>query len=783
MTSFLFSTRLEVSQDGTCQYSVIQEAINASITGDTVYVHPGIYYENLIINKSISLVSDYEYTGNNADARTTVLDGNYSQNDNGSVIFMKGQADNYWDIYICGFVIQHGSGHNEGWANDPDPGYRAGGGVYARFVNLTLRKNLIRNNKAQQGGGIEVFTAIVTLKENTICYNEGYAQGGGITIRCNQNEEANMIFDPNLLNNIYCNYSGRGQEINTAVYTPNINVIVDTFTVENPDFYYLYAADLGGGYIQNKITYNIQHSKIPQVESDLYVSTEGDNENSGFTPEDPLQTIAYALNIIKADSLHHRTIYVANGVYSESENNQYFPLHLKSYVDLEGESKENTILDREGGIFIIYSFSYYHTNPGENGNFVALTKDCKIENFKLINQDYWNYIRLCYPDNIYLNNIECTENTDLKFSTVWLIEPKKMRINNLTINKVTCGVGILVYSGLGVNNFTNIVINDNYPNTDPGIEYGVGMSLVNNNIYSPNCTNNIINSQITNNQNVCYDWSFLGSGIIIGDDSKVNLINSTISGNQGVGNGGAISLKGCSYGDVKLNIYNSILYGDTPNEIVLDGSRGPTELTVKNSLVQGGQWDIVTVGSNILNWLGGNIDEDPLFMGGDNIDDPNYYRLTEGSPCIDAGTLDLPEGVVLPETDLAGNPRIYGDTIDMGAYEWQGTDGNENNTTPTVEKSRLLNWPNPFGLDGGRNGTGTNVKLYLQHDGDVDISIYNIRGQKVRTLSKGFCVKGEYNNFWNGTNDNNKRVSSGNYFIKLSVDGEVQAVRKCLLLK
>jgi len=42
MTSFLFSTRLEVSQDGSCAYTIIQQAINACSTGDTVYVHPGI---------------------------------------------------------------------------------------------------------------------------------------------------------------------------------------------------------------------------------------------------------------------------------------------------------------------------------------------------------------------------------------------------------------------------------------------------------------------------------------------------------------------------------------------------------------------------------------------------------------------------------------------------------------------------------------------------------------------------------------------------------------------
>jgi len=353
-----------------------------------------------------------------------------------------------------------------------------------------------------------------------------------------------------------------------------------------------------------------------------------------------------------------------------------------------------------------------------------------------------------------------------------------MNIDNLTIDKTKCSGGLDVFSGLGVNNFRNIIINDNDPNTDTEMTYGIGIGLYND-CYLSDCTSNFINSQITNNTNANYDWSYNGSALGVSLHSKANLVNCTISGNQGVATGGAISL---DYGS-ELNIYNSILYGDTPNEIVMDGRYYSNTLTVKNSLVQGGQWGVVTVGGNTLNWLSGNIDEDPLFMGGDDIDDPNYYRLTENSPCIDAGTLDLPEGVVLPETDLAGNPRIYGDTVDMGAYEWQGTDGNSNNTIPTIEKSRIINWPNPFGLDGGRNGTGTNVKLFLENDGDIAITIYNIRGQKVKTLTKGYCVKGKYNNFWNGTNDNGKRVSSGNYFIKLSVNGEVQAVRKCLLLK
>ena len=46
------------------------------------------------------------------------------------------------------------------------------------------------------------------------------------------------------------------------------------------------------------------------------------------------------------------------------------------------------------------------------------------------------------------------------------------------------------------------------------------------------------------------------------------------------------------------------------------------------------------------------------------------YRLSGNSPCIDAG-INTP-AMFIPDTDLAGKPRIYNNIIDMGCYEWQG---------------------------------------------------------------------------------------------------------------
>lgn len=57
----------------------------------------------------------------------------------------------------------------------------------------------------------------------------------------------------------------------------------------------------------------------------------------------------------------------------------------------------------------------------------------------------------------------------------------------------------------------------------------------------------------------------------------------------------------------------------------------------------------------------GNLADDPQFVDAEGGD----FRLATGSPCINAGDNNAVSG----ETDLDGNPRIMGETVDMGAYE------------------------------------------------------------------------------------------------------------------
>ena len=88
----------------------------------------------------------------------------------------------------------------------------------------------------------------------------------------------------------------------------------------------------------------------------------------------------------------------------------------------------------------------------------------------------------------------------------------------------------------------------------------------------------------------------------------------------------------------------------------------------------------------------------------------------------------------------------------------------------------LSNYPNPF------NPT-TRIHYSIIEKSNVRISVFNIKGQLVKSLINGQQNPGDYSVIWNGKDDNANNVSTGIYFYKLNVNGEEKAMRKCLLIK
>lgn len=65
---------------------------------------------------------------------------------------------------------------------------------------------------------------------------------------------------------------------------------------------------------------------------------------------------------------------------------------------------------------------------------------------------------------------------------------------------------------------------------------------------------------------------------------------------------------------------------------------------------------------------------------------------------------------------------------------------------------------------------------------DLYLDIYNIRGQKVKTLLNEHKEAGKHNIIWEGIDDNGKKVSSGVYFYKIK-NGKFTATKKMILMK
>jgi len=91
-------------------------------------------------------------------------------------------------------------------------------------------------------------------------------------------------------------------------------------------------------------------------------------------------------------------------------------------------------------------------------------------------------------------------------------------------------------------------------------------------------------------------------------------------------------------------------------------------------------------------------------------------------------------------------------------------------------RSALLgNYPNPF------NPT-TTIKFALSEDSYVSLDIYNIKGERVRTLVQENLTAQYHSILWNGLDSSGKQVSSGIYFYKMKA-GKFVSNRKMILLK
>ena len=252
----------------------------------------------------------------------------------------------------------------------------------------------------------------------------------------------------------------------------------------------------------------------------------------------------------------------------------------------------------------------------------------------------------------------------------------------------TGGGGVLCHNGGTLNNC--VIRNNTASKSSSGGGAGGGVDceqggtvnncFISNNTASANgggggvyCTQggSIRNSTLCNNTSP----GGQGGGILC-DSGGATLQNCLLYGNTSADGGGLYSYQGVTVRNCTF-AGNSNTTPDNGTGIYL-GSGG----TVQNCIIVGN----LGGGTNIYNPAGGvigyscspglsgsgNITNNPLFVNAA----ANNYRLSAGSPCINAGNNAYAQGA----TDLDDNPRIIGGVVDMGAYE--STSGSTANGIP-----------------------------------------------------------------------------------------------------
>jgi len=176
-----------------------------------------------------------------------------------------------------------------------------------------------------------------------------------------------------------------------------------------------------------------------------------------------------------------------------------------------------------------------------------------------------------------------------------------------------------------------------------------------------------------------------------------------------------------------------------------------------------------------LNWQPPNIssdDETPTFLG------YNVYR--NGMEIIGGLSRDILEYY---DMDLASD-EYYTYYITATYEEGESAPSNTFSANALSDSDEMIvsiptklqgNYPNPF-------NPSTTIAFDLARTGHVALDIYNIKGQKVRSLVNNVMEAGQHTVVWNGADDVGHSVSSGVYFYRMTTVGHSQ-LKKMLLLK
>jgi hypothetical protein len=600
-----------------------------------------------------------------------------------------------------------------------------------------------------------------------------------------------VTFDPINRCSIYNNTAGAGQDIVAHSINHDLHIPLNMFTVPNSTTFYTAAYRAYGNDFQ--VTVDALNYHHQEINHDLYVSPDGDDANDGLTPATALKTMRTAVYKVASDSLNQKSVHILPGTYSRTDNQQVFPIPLKSWVRVKGSGIDATQIVGEMD-------PIYDNNP--NRPLMVFSS--------------------FYQDHAGLEDLSITTAGSDNSCAIWGYQEEALQLKNLRMHGLCPDLNAIIHITFASNCLWDGLVIEDFTTEQLGFLYSDGYitGVIRNSIFR-NATSTFVSDEVwskplfwivTEGEIVLENCHF--DNIEITDDDgdimsigftpfphdnnyrfvnclfsnlrshsrmmimaspnhpEMEITNCTFSGNTS--DSYIIMLNG------NIRITNSVFYNNSPYEIAINrmpNSGESSTITVDHSLFKGGYNGILRVPNTTINYLDTNMDTAPLFLGGDDIHNPLYYSLSAISPCINTGTPDT-ANLNLPPYDLAGNWRIWDGQIDMGCYEygsepWVSVDDPTIPPTPSIS---LDAYPNPFKVF-------TNIKVNMDKAESASITIYNIKGQKVKTIALDSQKSGEQYTYWDGRDADNRQCSSGLYLINLQVNGRNVSSKKVTLVR
>jgi hypothetical protein len=162
----------------------------------------------------------------------------------------------------------------------------------------------------------------------------------------------------------------------------------------------------------------------------------------------------------------------------------------------------------------------------------------------------------------------------------------------------------------------------------------------------------------------------------------------------------------------------------------------------------------------------------------DNTRDLTGYNVYMGTTQVASNITDLYyvfDGLVNGQQYTVGVSAVY-DEGESDVVEVTFTYNGDSANNGVVAATALLgNYPNPF-------NPSTEIFFSMKEAGKLSIEVYNIKGEKVKTLLNETVAAGNNSIEWNGTDDNNRAVSSGVYFYKMK-SSTFESAKKMIMMK